>query len=66
MASQCKNRMNNNGPSFSSKGFKYNKYGHKSNECKTVMNNFQNRRNIRCNACGRFGNVSNQFRSRGN
>lgn len=34
------------------------KNGHKANLCRIVMNNFQNRRNVRFYACGMFGNVS--------
>lgn len=66
MASQCKNRMNNNGPSFTGQYFKCNKYGHKENVCRSVMNKFQNRINVRFYACGILGHVSNQCKSRRN
>lgn len=59
MDSQCKNRVNHNGPSYSEQCFKCNKYGHMAIECKSVMKKFQNRRNVRCYACGRFGHVAN-------
>lgn len=51
---------------FTGQCFKCNNYDHKGNECKSVINNFQNRRNVRCYAYGRFRHVANQYRSRGN
>lgn len=61
MATQCKNRANQS-TTFFDQCFNYNKYGHKSVECRSMVN----RKNVRCYACGRFGHFSNQCRSKGN
>lgn len=38
-------------------------FGHKSIECRSMPISV---RNVKCYTCGRFGHVSNQFRSKGN
>lgn len=69
MVIQCRSRMNNeinnmnNAPTFTGQCFICNNFGHKSNMCRVVVNNFQNKR--RC-ACEMFGNISNQCRMRPN
>lgn len=69
MKNQCRSRMNNgmnnmnNAPTFIGQCFICNNFGHKSNMCRVVMNNFQNKR---CYACGMFGHISNQCGTRQN
>lgn len=41
-------------------------YGHKENVSRSMINNLQNRRNVKCYACNIFQHVANQCRSRRN
>lgn len=62
METQCRNRDNQSNSSFSGQCFNYNKYGHKSVECRSMVN----RRNVSCYSCGKFGHIANQWRFKGN
>lgn len=62
-----RNRMNQNGTSFSSQCLKFKNQGHKVSECISVLRKYSNKkRNIKCYVFNGFGHIAKKSETRRN